>query len=121
MSCSKEESRNDDKSSLFVFLPWNNANKNGEKCICSIDRDDMFPYVGDCRYRGEVAVHTGFANMGVCTKKQRTLINQWTNELGKAYCDWLSHDNWYTYLYYKFMAWRIVQMKYLKKSCEDEE
>ena len=87
-----------------------------EKCICSIDEDEMVPSNGNSenRHHGEVAIDIGFRDMSISTEKRRVLIRQWSEELGKGFTDWLSHDKWYTYIHCKFMAWRILQVKYLK-------
>ena len=122
MSCSKAEqnNNNNDKFAFLSFIKlekWE-KNKYGEQCICSLNDDDCVP-IDNCfaenRHRGEVAIDIGMTRMGISEEKRRALINQWCNELGKGYSDWLSHENWYTYIYYKFMAWRILQVKYSKK------
>ena len=123
MSCSKEQNNNDEFAFLSFISKEEWENVNGEQCICSLNDDDLVPIddvFAENRHRGQVAIDIGFTNMGISTEKRRALIRQWNNELGKGYYDWLSEDNWYTYIYYKFMAWRILQVKYLKKSCDDE-
>ena len=126
MSCSKEEeSSNDDTE--FEFLKFISSeeweNVNGEQCICSINEDDLVPSDGisENRHRGEVAVEIGFTNMGISKDRHRSaLISQWSNELGKDFVDWLSLDSWHTYIYYKFMSWRILQAIYAKKKSLNE-
>ena len=125
MRCSKEEeSSNDDTE--FEFLKFISSeeweNVNGEQCICSINEDDLIPSNGisEDRHRGEVAVEIGFTNMGISKEKRSALIRQWSNELGKDFADWLSLDIWHTYIYYKFMSWRILQAIYAKKNSLNE-
>ena len=94
MSCSKE---GDNQFAFLSFLSTKyNIQDMGaiEKCICSIDEDEMIPSDGisEVRHRGEVAIDIGFRNMGISTEEKRTLIRQWTTELGKDVTDWLSHD-----------------------------
>ena len=88
-----------------------------EKCVCAITEMEMFlsDNVDEFhRYRGEVAVDIGFKKMGVTTQEKHKLIEEWSNELGRGVSDCLSQDHWFMYIYYRFMAWRILQMKSLK-------
>ena len=124
MNGSKDEKNDEDFAFLrFIWLEeW--ENEKGEQCICSMREDDIGAYF--CLSErdpnpGEVAVEIGFTNMMVCLQKREALISQWNNELGKNFTSWLSEKYYYTYIYYKFMAWRILQVKHLKEKEEMRE
>ncbi len=88
-----------------------------EKCICRVSEEDMFPldFTADFnRFRGEVGIDSGFNSMGVSHQRKHELIRAWTQELGAEYTDWLDQDMWFIYIYYKFMSWRISQLKFVK-------
>ena len=123
MNGSKDEKNDEDFAFLrFIWCEeWQNVK--GEQCICSMNEDDIcaLDQLSENRHPGEVAVEIGFANMGVCLQKRRALIRQWNNELGKNFTSWLSEKNWHTYIYYKFMAWRILQVKHSKEKEEMRE
>ena len=132
MSCSKErytqkykEYYDNDESFAFLSFIWLEEweNVTGERCICSMHEDDLVVLAGLAkdRHPGEAAVEIGFDKMGVSVAKRRALIDQWTHELGKNVGKWLSEKHWHTYIYYKFMAWRIVQVKHSKQSEEMRE
>ena len=72
----------------------------------------MFPDddISEPRYQGEVAIDIGFKNMGISIQEKKVLIKQWSEELEKGFTDWLDHHQWFMYIYYKFMAWRIIQL-----------
>ena len=112
MSYSKKE---DNEFSFLLFLSSNDEDAiAGEKCIFSIDEMVSSHSISENRHRGEADINIGFRNMGIFTEIRRVLIRQWSDKLGKGFTDWLSHDKWYTYIHCKFMAWRILQVKYLK-------
>ena len=125
MSCSKkEESSKDDTEFEFLKFIWSEEweNMHGEQCICSQNEDDLvaIDHISENRHPGEVAVEIGFTNMGICKDRHRNaLISQWREELreelGKDFVNWLSDDIWHTYIYYKFMSWRILQALHTKR------
>ena len=101
---------NSDSNAEYVSLLAKIGASN-EKCVCfngvvemisSNDGDD------ECPYRGGIALHNGFTSMGIPYAERRRLISSWSADLGKDVTDWLDHDQWYMYLYYKFMSWRII-------------
>ena len=121
MSSSREEDRDFAFLSLIMANDKDQDNVAMEKCVCSISKIDMFPNdnVSDFhRYRGEVAIDTGFKNMGISMQERENLIKKWSDELGSGVSDWLSQDRWFMYIYYKFMAWRIMQTKSLNPTRE---